>query len=155
MYFMTIKCLTYELAIVGQALQCDDIITYLLAGLGPEFDSLVSMISHCDNSLILEDIYSMLLTYEAHIKRNNQVFPLANGSANIVTRQPCNIVSAPRGTLCHPFTAPHGSGRGGSTLWCQPCGKPCHTASQCWEHFDPFYLPPPPCMIPQANITRT
>nr|TKS10455.1 hypothetical protein D5086_0000083050 [Populus alba] len=99
--------------VLAQALQCDDIMYCNLAGLGPEIDSLVSMITHCDNSLILEDIYSMLLTYEAHIKRNNQVFHLANGSANIVTRQPSfpggrggGPYSAPRGKGCHPFTVP-------------------------------------------------
>nr|TKS12698.1 hypothetical protein D5086_0000060760 [Populus alba] len=45
-YFMTIKRLTNDLAIAGQPLNCDDIITYLLAGLGPEYDTLISMISH-------------------------------------------------------------------------------------------------------------
>lgn len=35
-YFMNIKKLMDDLAVAGQAMKCNDIITYLLAGLGPE-----------------------------------------------------------------------------------------------------------------------
>lgn len=61
-YFMHIKRLTDDLALVGQALKLDDIISYILAALGPEYDSLVTTISSRGNSLTLEEVYSMLLT---------------------------------------------------------------------------------------------
>jgi len=86
-YFMTIKHLTNKLAITGQTLKCDEIITYLLVGLGPEYDSLVSMISHQDNSPTLEELYSMLLTCEARIQHNNKPLSLPMASANVATQQ--------------------------------------------------------------------
>ena len=64
---MKIKRLPDELAIPSQPLKCDDIITYFLARLGPKYGSLVSIVSHHDNSLTLEEIHSMLLTCEAYI----------------------------------------------------------------------------------------
>jgi hypothetical protein len=40
----------------GQALKCDEIITYLLPGLGPEYDSLINTISIKEN-VTLEEVY--------------------------------------------------------------------------------------------------
>ncbi|KAJ0034611.1 hypothetical protein Pint_24642 [Pistacia integerrima] len=101
-YFMTIKRLTDELAIAGQALTCAEIIPYLLAGLGPEYDSLVSMVSHRDNSLTLEELYSMLLTCEARIEHNNQMISLPMASANVATRQQHFTGGRGRGTFSPP-----------------------------------------------------
>lgn len=88
---MMIKCLTDELAIAGQPLHSDGIITYLLAGLGPglgpEYDSLVSLVSHRANSITLKNLYFMLLTCEAHIQHNYQPLSLPNALANVATKQ--------------------------------------------------------------------
>ena len=86
-YFMTIKHLTDDLEIVGQPLNYDDIITYLLASLGPEYDTLISMISHRDNSLTLDELFSMLLTCEARIQHHNQTLSIPMASTNIASRQ--------------------------------------------------------------------
>jgi len=64
---MHIKYLVDNLAIIGQTLNYNDIITYLLAGLKPKYDSLVTMICACDDSLMLEEVYYILLTCEAQI----------------------------------------------------------------------------------------
>lgn len=84
---MMIKCLTDELAIAGQPLHSDGIITYLLAGLGPEYDSLVSLVSHRANSITLKNLYFMLLMCEAHIQHNYQPLSLPNALENVATKQ--------------------------------------------------------------------
>lgn len=61
-YFMHIKRLDDNLAIAGQLLKNDDIITYLLAIFWSENDLLVTAVSICDHSLTLKKIYSILLT---------------------------------------------------------------------------------------------
>lgn len=66
-YFHFIKRLTDELAVAGQPLNHDDIITYLLAGLSHEYDSLVASISARTDDITLEEIYSLLLTSEARL----------------------------------------------------------------------------------------
>ncbi|XP_042946978.1 uncharacterized protein LOC122279823 [Carya illinoinensis] len=103
-YFMHIKRLADTLAIAGQPLNNDDLTTYLLAGLGPEYDSLVTIISTRDESLTLEEVYSMFLTCEARITNHSQSSPISNASANVAARQPnsfgncgCNNSSKSRG----------------------------------------------------------
>ncbi|KAF5468811.1 hypothetical protein F2P56_012931 [Juglans regia] len=158
-YFMTIKRLTDELAIAGQPLPSDDIVTYLLAGLGPEYDSLVSLVSHRADSLTLEDLYSMLLTFEARIQHNNQILSLPTTSANVATKQQSSggrgrghfYPSRGRGRAQYHGT--RGGGRSTNTLWCQLCAKLGHTASQCYKRFDPHFQTPPPRPNPQANLT--
>ena len=163
-YFMTIKHLTNKLAITklaitGQALKCDEIITYLLVGLGPEYDSLVSMISHQDSSPTLEELYSMLLTCEACIQHNNKPLSLPMASANVATQQQHFLggrghgtLSAPRGKGRYPFNGNHRGGRNNTSVSCQLCDKLGHMASCCWKRFDPNFQTPPPHPNPQANL---
>jgi hypothetical protein len=158
-YFMTIKRLTDELAIAGQPLNCDDIITYLFAGLGPEYDTLVSMISHRDNSLTLDELFSMLLTCEARIQHHNQTLSIPMASANIAS---CKQYYS-KGKNQNEFSTPHGKGRpqfittregyrGNNHICCQLCDTSGHTASRCWKCFDPNFQTPPPRLRPQANL---
>ena len=57
-YFNLIKRLTDELAVAGHPLDHDDIITYLLAGLSHEYDSLVTSITARTDAISLEEIFS-------------------------------------------------------------------------------------------------
>ena len=155
---MMIKRLMDELAIVGQPLHCDDIITYLLAGLGPKYDSLVSLVSHLADSLTLENLYSMLLTCEARIQHNNQPLSLPNTSANVATKQQFSggrgrgHSYTPRGRERAQSNGTCGGGRSTNILWCQLCDKQGHTASRCYKRFDPHFQTPPPRSNPQANL---
>jgi hypothetical protein len=45
-----------ELALVGQPLTADDIITYVLVGLGQEYDSLASIITSRSDPVTLEEL---------------------------------------------------------------------------------------------------
>jgi hypothetical protein len=45
-YFRQMKTLADTLAAIGQPLRDDEIIAYILAGLGPDFDSLVTTLTH-------------------------------------------------------------------------------------------------------------
>nr|TKR65777.1 hypothetical protein D5086_0000318010 [Populus alba] len=84
-YFLSIKRLADELAFAGQPLTADDIITYVLAGLGQEYDSLASIITSRSDFVTLEELYSVLLISESRINHNNQ--PLqATPSVNVATR---------------------------------------------------------------------
>jgi hypothetical protein len=61
-----------KLALVGQPLIADDIITYVLMGLGQEYDSLASIITSHSDLVTLEELYSLLLICESRINYNNQ-----------------------------------------------------------------------------------
>lgn len=75
-YFLYIKKLTDELAIAGQPMTCEDVITYILAGLGHEYDNFVASILARTKRVSLEKIYSLLLTTEARISRNQLSSPI-------------------------------------------------------------------------------
>ncbi|KAF5447766.1 hypothetical protein F2P56_033290 [Juglans regia] len=85
-YFFTVKKITDELAIAGQTLSCDDVITYILAGLGHDYDSLVTTVIARKDSVTLEELYSLLLTTESRLAANNSASLIFNGSANLSTR---------------------------------------------------------------------
>jgi len=83
-----------ELALAGQPLTSDDIITYVLAGLGQEYDSLASTITSRLDPISLEELYSLLLIYKSWINHNNQPLQIA-ASANLVTTQPRQLTHQP------------------------------------------------------------
>ncbi|KAA8519085.1 hypothetical protein F0562_013341 [Nyssa sinensis] len=169
-YFMSIKKLTDELAIAGQAMSIDDIITYVLVGLGSEYDSLVTMVSSRDTTT-LEDLYSLLLTVEARINHNQQALSLPIAAANLATRQPfSSSTGRGRGTFSSNNNRgqgrSNGRGRGAnnsgrvsfnnhSNRCCQLCEKPGHTVHTCWWRFDVNFIPPNIQRPAQANYASS
>jgi len=151
-FFLSVKRMADELALAGQPLPNDDIITYILAGLGQEYDSLASTISSRRDPVSLEELFSLLLICESRINHNNQ--PLLP-SANLVTTSPQQF-HRQTGTVQHSnrYRGHYRSrGRGGrshfhdsthsSSLICQVCLKPGHSARKCYHRFDLSYQAPP------------
>jgi len=93
-YFLSIKCMADELAFAGQPLKSDEILTYVLAGLGQEYDSLVSTITSCSDAVILEELYSLLLIAESRINQHYDTIQVV-ASVNMDTRQPPLFQSRP------------------------------------------------------------
>jgi hypothetical protein len=63
-YFRRIKGYASELAAANSPLSDDEVIVYLLAGLGPNYDSFVTSMTMKD-ALTLDDVYAHLMTFEA------------------------------------------------------------------------------------------
>ena len=92
-YFLSIKRLADELALAGQPLTANDIITYVLARLGQEYDSLASIITSRSDFVTLKELYSLLLISESRINHNNQ--PLqATPLVNVATKHPLHHPSS-------------------------------------------------------------
>lgn len=85
-YFLMIKRLADELAMAGQALCCDDIISYILAGLGHDYDSFVSSIYARHEPVSLEEVYSLLILTESRLNRHNQSLSMPLAEANFAQR---------------------------------------------------------------------
>jgi hypothetical protein len=64
-YFLSIKRMADELALARQPLISDDIITYVLAGLGQDYDSLASIITSRLDPVSLKELYSLLFIYKS------------------------------------------------------------------------------------------
>jgi hypothetical protein len=151
-YFLFIKRMADELALAGQPLKSDEILTYVLAGLGQEYDSLVSTITSHSDVVTLKELYSLLLIAESRINQHHDTIQVA-ASVNMATRQPHLFQSHP-GNI-YPSSnrgcgnSYRGKGRGGrsttrdqgvyNSLICQVCLKPGHHALKCYHRFDLSY----------------
>ena len=85
-YFRNMKTLADTLAAIGQPLKEEEIISYVLAGLGPNYDALVTTLSVKDD-LTLDEVYSHLLAYEHRQEVQDADYNIGNGnSANFANR---------------------------------------------------------------------
>ncbi|KAA8550585.1 hypothetical protein F0562_002269 [Nyssa sinensis] len=75
-YFLLIKRMADELALVGQPLNANDIITYVLVGLGQEYDSLASTITSYSDPVTLEELYSLLLIFPESVEPTPKPAPV-------------------------------------------------------------------------------
>ena len=152
-YFLMIKRLADELAMAGQALCCDDIISYILAGLGHDYDSFVSSIYARHEPVSLEEVYSLLILTESRLNRHNQSLSMPIAEANFVQRQQSSNYQQsfnPRNRFNYRGRDRNNTYRGGgnyshhnsfnsSSLICQVCGKHGHSTRKCYHRFDLTY----------------
>ena len=156
-YFRKIKGLASELAAAGSALRDDEVIAYLLAGLGPEYDPFVTSMTTKSEPLTLDDVFAHLMAFEARQLQHQAELQLPHGSsANYAGRggQQRTRGRGDRGRGRPVYTrggAPsrssdgRGDRRGNSSRpSCQICGKTGHTAVKCWYRMDDSYQDEPP-----------
>ncbi|GAB2242317.1 hypothetical protein Droror1_Dr00019092, partial [Drosera rotundifolia] len=150
---MMMKRLSDDLALANHPLATKGILTYILVELGPEYDSLVTVVSS-QSSLTLENFYPMLLVAESRILHHQSPTAHSSPPQPISTPQiippAANYSSSPsRG---HPSFTPQGCGRSSrgrgphpslqpcsdfpAPPSCQICHKSGHTAQNCWWHYE-------------------
>jgi hypothetical protein len=86
-YFRKVKRLVDTLAAIGKRLEDEELITYMLRGLGPNYDPLITSITTRTDSYTVSDVYAHMLNFEMRQELNN----LALGhmsSANAAGRSP-------------------------------------------------------------------
>jgi len=160
-YFYKLKTLSDTLAACGQPLNDFEAVSFLMAGLGSEFDPLVTSVTTHIDPISRDDIYGLLLAHEMRLEQQMATTDLSNVASHVTARNPshsgqrdCNF-NAARG---HGFpngrgyrsTFPGGRGtssgqrgRGqqfhgasSSRPICQICNKLGHYASTCYQCFD-------------------
>jgi uncharacterized membrane protein YgcG len=112
-YFRNMKTLADTLAAIGQPLREEEVISYVLAGLGPNYDALVTSLSVKDD-LTLDEVYSHLLAYEHRHEIQDADYSIGGGSsANFINRnQRCGGGQGAHGG--HPGGRGGGNGGGRS-----------------------------------------
>lgn len=162
-YYRKVKGLASTLAAVGTPLRDDEIISYLLAGLEPEYDSFVTSTVASAATITLDDLYAQFLAFEGHLQQRRatelQQQQFGASSANFARH------GSHRGGRVQNFAPTHGgrnSGRtggpnrgGGCTggpIKCQICDKEGHGAKRCWYRNDDSYNDDNP---PSANVAAS
>ena len=160
-YFHKAKTYVDLLASIGQPLSNNDIVTYLLAGLPSDYDSLIVTVTICLEDFTLDDLYGYLLTHELRLEQQATIPDLGFPTANLATK-PSSLNQPHRS-----FTNFHGRGNNGgrgrgkghfsrgrgnngsysntstSRPFCQICLKVGHIAPACWHRFEQNYQAQP------------
>ncbi|KAF4348060.1 hypothetical protein G4B88_030696 [Cannabis sativa] len=76
------KTLCNTLASVGEPISTQEHLTYLLNGLGPEYNAFVTPILARPVKPTIEEVHSLLLSYEAHLERQTAAATLSSLQAN-------------------------------------------------------------------------
>lgn len=145
-YFRKVKGLASELAAAGAPLRDDEVIAYLLVGLGSDYDPFVTSITTKSEALILDDVYAHLMSFEARQLQHQAEMRLNIGSsANFAGRggqqRPRGRGrSRGRGQSGRNQGPPNPAARDGPKRPpCQICGRDGHTAVKCWYRMDESY----------------
>jgi hypothetical protein len=149
-YFQKAQSLSHSLAFIEEPLKDSELISYILAGLGPEYESLVTTITTRIDPISLDTLYGYLLTYEKRLEHLHSTPDFSISTVNVAQRNPSTVKRFQR-----PLPPHHarGGGRGrGRTSYspfpyspipnrpiCQICNRVGHTASKCFHRFDHSY----------------
>ena len=145
-YFCKIKGLATELAAAGSALQDDDVITYLLAGLGPDYDPFVTSMTTKSEALTLDDVFAHLMAFEGHQLQHQaelQLNPRSSvdyaGCGGLQKNCECRDRGRGRSQGGVPSRLTGNRRDPSARPTCQICGKLGHTAVHCWHRMDESY----------------
>lgn len=86
-YFNKVKKLANTLASIGHHLQDEEVTTYMLAGLGPDYDSLVTSITTRVEPVSLTDLYAHMLGFEMRKEQQSNTLQISDPSGNLIV---CN-----------------------------------------------------------------
>jgi hypothetical protein len=181
-YFHKFTCFTDTLAAVNHPLNDFEAISFLLAGLGTDYDSFVTYVTTRVEPLTIEDINGHLLAHEQRIKHQLSSIDVSLAGANFAAKgkpprggRGTRFSSSSRGyttsntgrssTPLHssPLRG-RGRGHGFSSSprpVCQVCNKAGHIALDCYQRFNTSFQrdsPPNPHAFmasPQALADQT
>ncbi|KAK1684406.1 hypothetical protein QYE76_045254 [Lolium multiflorum] len=167
-YFHKMKALSDELTSIGQPLRDSELISYLLAGLGTDYDALYEVVNARTTPMPIRDLYAQLITTEQRkstqrAETGQHHYPAAHfGSTSGAPYSPAPppvAYGAPRGGFRPQYRPdqrpqqptwqpkPPSSGapnnpnnNSRATIVCQLCGVPRHTASKCFKRFNRDFL---------------
>lgn len=97
-YFQKMRSLGDTLTAVGQALSDTEMSSYILAGLGTEYDPFVTSITTRVDPLSLDELYGHLLAHEQRLEQQKLAAELAFSTANMATRNTTNRGCGGRGS---------------------------------------------------------
>jgi len=150
-YYQSFKSMCDNLAVAGQHLSDFERASYLLAGLGSEYDPFVTSVTTRFDPLSLDELYGHLLAHKMRIEHHLSSIEPTLPAANFSTRAPM-----PRGRG-RSFYCGRGPSSGGRNTYfhqdqtaapsrpiCQLCGKFGHTAPCCYQRLDPTLVASPP-----------
>uniref|UniRef100_A0A2N9IMK5 Reverse transcriptase Ty1/copia-type domain-containing protein n=1 Tax=Fagus sylvatica TaxID=28930 RepID=A0A2N9IMK5_FAGSY len=157
-FYHKFTSLADTLAAIDQPLKDFELVSFFLAGLGSDYDALVTAIQQSRGDVTLDELYGDFLSHKLRLAQHQPSVDLSLASANFANRSSTNR-GGRGGRSSHPPTSSNsgrsfnsnqyrqyrgrGRGRGpshnNSRPACQVCHKPGHTALTCYHWFDNSY----------------
>uniref|UniRef100_A0A2N9GIZ9 Reverse transcriptase Ty1/copia-type domain-containing protein n=1 Tax=Fagus sylvatica TaxID=28930 RepID=A0A2N9GIZ9_FAGSY len=153
-YFHTFTGLVDTLAAINQPLSEEEQISFLLAGLGSEYESFITTVHMRTELLSIETLYGHLLSQELRMVQAQPKVDLSLAGAHFASRGGNSSRGDRNGRSSYSnqagcsssgnrFNRGRNRGRGtstnGSRPTCQVCGKFGHMALTCYHRFDNSY----------------
>jgi hypothetical protein len=157
-YYHTFQTLCDALAVVGQPLNGFEKVSFLLAGLGSDFDPFITSVTTRAEPLSVDEIYGHLFSHEMRFEQHQASLDLSVAGANFASRGNSSPHSnrgmrGSRGNhssgrgfsgTSRPFRGRGrgpSSGRGSSSNrpLCQVCNRYGHVALDCYNRFNEAY----------------
>jgi hypothetical protein len=151
-YFQKAQGIANLLAAIGKPVEDSELISNILAGLGADYDPLVTSVTTRQDSISLTDLYGYMLSYELRLETHKTTLDINISTANTAQRQspsyPRNNRGSNTGYHNTNFSRGRGRGRGrgpphqysfsgpSQRPTCQVCHKLGHTAATCWFRFE-------------------
>jgi hypothetical protein len=115
-YFQKGQGFANLLAAIGKPIEDFELISNILAGLGADYDPLVTSVTARQNSISLTDLYGYMLSYELHLETHKTALELNISTANTAQRQSTsyarNNCGSNMGYCNSNFSRGRGHGRG-------------------------------------------
>jgi len=149
-YFQKAQGFSHLLAAIGKPVDASELVSNILAGLGPDYDPLVTSVTTRQDSISLNDLYGYMLSYDLRLEQHKSTIDLNISTANTAQRQspsyPRNNHGSNQGYR-NNFSRGRGppqqfSSSGPSSFQrptCQVCHKQGHTAATCLFRFEQGY----------------
>jgi hypothetical protein len=153
-YFHKFTGLVDTLAAINQPLTEEEQISFLLAGLGSEYESFITTVHLRTELLSVETLYGHLLSHELCMVQAQPKVDLSLAGAHFASRGGSSSCGGRNGRFSNTTQAGHpssgqrfnrgrnrgrGSSNNGSRPTCQVCGKIGHMALTCYHRFDNSY----------------
>lgn len=150
-YTLKVKTLADQLAAIQEHVSDRDLVLYLLAGLGADYNSFIVSVTSKSKALSFAQVSSLLLGHESRLEHQLSADENTPVIANVAQRNfhPFRGSGSQRHPSYRGFSN-SSQGRGfnrppntsSNRIVCQLCLRSGHSAFQCYRRFDPN-LPPP------------
>ncbi|KAL5807575.1 hypothetical protein ACOSQ4_030308 [Xanthoceras sorbifolium] len=143
-YILKIKGVADALMAAGQTMTEQDLVAYILGGLGLEFDPIICNIASKKEEITLQDAQFLLMGYESRLEQYHAstTIDISQATANLSAKT-ANFARGGNQFQNNNRGRSRGGKRGGrggryfnQRLVCQLCGKPGHFSGICYHRFD-------------------
>jgi hypothetical protein len=86
-YYQKAQGFSHLLAAIGKPIEASELVSHILAGLGPEYDPLVTSVTTRQDSISLNELYGFMLSYETRLEQHKSTIDVSISIANTAQRQ--------------------------------------------------------------------